>query len=209
MVGNSLVGLTDYLVAFLSIFYSTFFWRERHSRYHRLWSYYFIFSAIGCLIAGTFHLFVPAYITSPYSQWLWILTLWMGGLVGLIGFNILVYFLLPSTKPKLLMLLSMIIYGTFAVFIAQHPLFKYASLFFGIMVIGQILISIYLWIKTHRALWGIYCLGWIIYTISAIQQFFKISIPMLGLNHNSLYHLLLAISWTMIFYTAKKLSPKT
>jgi hypothetical protein len=34
MVGNNLVGLTDWLVAVLSIFYSTYFVHERNSRYH-------------------------------------------------------------------------------------------------------------------------------------------------------------------------------
>ncbi len=129
--------------------------------------------------------------------------------MSLIGFNILFYYLLPWVKLKSLILLSIIIYGVYTVFTAQHPIFKYASLFFGMMVIGQILISIYLWIKTYRTLWGIYCLGWILYTISAIQQFLQISIPILGLNYNSLYHLLVAISWTIIFYSAKQLSPKT
>jgi hypothetical protein len=167
-----------------------------------------LFSAIGCLLGGIYHIFVPNLIVSPYANWLWAATLLCVGIVALIGLEIIWYFINPRLNWKLSLMWGSVIFLSYAYFILQYPQFKYASMFIGMMVLGQLLLGIVLGLKTSQWFWGVYVLGWLAYILGAVIQFLKISLSVTVLSYNTLYHFVSAIAWLMIFFAAKHLEPK-
>lgn len=200
------VTLSDYLLALICIVFAWHFYKNKRKQnlLGRLWTILFASLASASLAGGTVHGFYSDETTLTY-QILWLVTLLSLGITAASCWILSGFFLNGRqhiSKWIFFASLLFVIYAVAVIFLTQNFLFAILNYLSALICLLVVVIRCYLKTKISYFLWII--LGIILTFLAAGLQRSGISIHPY-FNHNTVYHLVQALGFTVVFIGAKGL----
>jgi hypothetical protein len=182
--------VTDYLLTAIGGWLA---WRLRRrvaadNTAARWWGSALALAAVSAFVGGSYHGFGPI-LPAPVAGTIWVLTLWILGLVAAAMSSSLVHELVASERRRPWLIMVGLKFGLFAAFAVVHPDFLVAITDYGLALVAWMVAAL-----VCRRPWR----GWMLAAIGLSVLAAVVQQARLGLsvhfNYNDVYHVIQAVA---------------